>query len=110
MNGYATISKAPAKPRGAAKRRRVIGSFGSYADAKRIYDRLSEGRFGYERSTIIARDLSVVERGGRVRAAFDWAARGAAAGALSGLLFGALVYGLIADDATRTLVDARSED
>lgn len=34
MNGYATTSE----PRTAAKRRRVIGSFGSYADAKRILD------------------------------------------------------------------------
>jgi hypothetical protein len=96
MNGSATTTQAPAKPRPAARRRRVIGSFGSYADAERILEHLPDGRFGGERSTIIARDLSFVERGGRVRAAFDSAARGAAGGALIGLLIGAFVYGAIA--------------
>jgi hypothetical protein len=105
MSGYVTTGKAPAKPRGsAAKRRRVSGSFGSYADAKRINDRLSESRFADERSMIIARDLSVVEHSGRGRAAFSWAARGAAVGALIALLFGALAYG-----ASRSLVGARSQ-
>ena len=96
MNASATTTQAPAKRRTAAKRRRVIGSFGSYADAKRIIDRLSDSRFGGDRSAIIARDLAFVERGGRVRGAFDWAARGTAVGALIGLVLGAFVYGAIA--------------
>jgi hypothetical protein len=96
MSTLATATQTPAKPRSAAKRRRVIGSFGSYADARRIVDRLPDSRFDGDRSAIIARDLEFVERAGRVRAAFDWAARGTAAGALIGLLLGTFVYGAIA--------------
>jgi hypothetical protein len=96
MSGSATTTHALATRRTAAKRRRVIGSFGSYADARRIVERLSDGRFGDDRTAIIARDLEFVERGGRARAAFDWAARGTAVGALVGLLLGTFVFGAIA--------------
>ena len=68
--------------------RRVVGSYGSYAEAQRAVDYLSDEQFPVERITIVAEGLRLVEQvTGRVgygRAALQ----GAGSGAFIGLFFG----------------------
>ncbi len=68
--------------------RRVVASYGSYAEAQRAVDYLSDEQFPVERVTIVAEGLRLVEQvTGRVgygRAALQ----GAGSGALIGLFFG----------------------
>ncbi len=69
-------------------RRVVVASYGSYAEAQRAVDYLSDERFPVERVAIVAEDLRLVEqvtgRMGYGRAALQ----GAGLGAVVGLIFG----------------------
>ena len=68
--------------------RRVVGSYGSYAEAQRAVDYLSDEQFPVERVSIVAEGLRLVEQvTGRVgygRAALQ----GSGSGAFIGLFFG----------------------
>ena len=68
--------------------RRVVDSYGSYAEAQRAVDHLSDEGFPVERISIVAEDLRFVEqvtgRMGYGRAALQ----GAGSGAVIGVLFG----------------------
>lgn len=85
--------------------RRVVGSYGSYVEAQRAVDYLSDERFPVEYVAIVGEGLRYVERvtgrRGMGRAALQGAASGAIIGALIGFLFGVfsivepLVSGLI---------------
>lgn len=72
--------------------RRVVGSYGSYAEAQRAVDHLSDEGFPVDRVSIVAEDLRFVERvTGRVgygRAALQGAGSGASVGILFGFIFG----------------------
>jgi hypothetical protein len=79
----------------------LLTSYARYIDAQAVVDALSDADFPVEETSIIGRDLRLVEDvTGRLsygRAALT----GAAGGAWFGLLFG-LFLGLFADDATST--------
>jgi hypothetical protein len=76
----------------------VIASYPQYRDAQAAVDRLSDARFPVEKTSIVGRDLRLVEEvTGRLTYARA-ALTGAAAGAWFGLLVG-LFVGLFADDA-----------
>ncbi len=68
--------------------RRAVASYGSYEEAQRAVDYLSDERFPVERISIVAEDLRFVEqvtgRMGYGRAALQ----GAGSGAVIGILFG----------------------
>src|SRR3954468_2061277 len=67
--------------------RRVVASFGSYEEAERAVDLLSDRKFPVERTAIVARDLEYVEQvTGRMT---YWRAMGL--GALNGALIGVLI-------------------
>jgi hypothetical protein len=67
---------------------RVVASFGSYAEAERAVDRLSDAKFPVERTAIVGRNLQFVEHvAGRV-GYLDAVLRGAVTGGLVGLLIG----------------------
>ncbi|GAA2263754.1 hypothetical protein GCM10009853_016270 [Glycomyces scopariae] len=70
----------------------LVGSYRDYADAERAVDHLSDNRFPVERTAIVGRGLTSVERvTGRLttgRAAGQSAISGAVLGALFGWLFG----------------------
>src|SRR3954468_220013 len=67
--------------------RRVVASFGSYEEAERAVDLLSDRKFPVERTAIVARDLEYVEQvTGRMT---YWRAMGL--GALSGAMIGLLI-------------------
>ncbi len=72
--------------------RRVVASFGSYEEAERAVDLLSDRKFPVERTAIVARDLDYVEQvTGRMtywRAMGLGALNGAVIGLLIGWLFG----------------------
>src|SRR4051812_5095261 len=72
--------------------RRVVASFGSYEEAERAVDLLSDRKFPVERTAIVARDLDYVEQvTGRMtywRAMGLGAFNGAVIGVLIGWLFG----------------------
>jgi hypothetical protein len=72
--------------------RRVVASFGTYEEAERAVDLLSDRRFPVERTAIVARDLEYVEQvTGRMtywRAMGLGALNGAVIGLLIGWLFG----------------------
>lgn len=72
--------------------RRAVASFGTYAEAERAVDRLSDQNFPVERVAIVARDLKLVEqvtgRRGYLQAALQGLASGALIGFLIGWLFG----------------------
>jgi hypothetical protein len=72
--------------------RRVVASFGSYEEAERAVDLLSDRRFPVERTAIVARDLDYVEQvTGRMtywRSMGLGALNGAVIGLLIGWLFG----------------------
>jgi hypothetical protein len=72
--------------------RRVVGSYGSYGEAQRAVDHLSDEGFPVERAAIVAEGLRFVEQvTGRVgygRAALQGAASGASIGVLFGFVFG----------------------
>lgn len=76
----------------------LLASYPRYADAQAAVDRLSDARFPVERTSIVGRDLRLVEsvtgRLDRTRAVLS----GLAAGAWFGLLAG-LFVGLFTDDA-----------
>jgi hypothetical protein len=82
--------------------RALLTSYARYLDAQAVVDALSDAHFPVEETSIIGRDLRLVEDvTGRMsygRAALT----GAAGGAWFGLLFG-LFLGLFADDATSTI-------
>src|SRR4051794_41728520 len=67
--------------------RRAVASFGSYQEAERAVDLLSDRRFPVEHAAIVARDLEYVEQvTGRMT---YWRAMGL--GALNGALIGVLI-------------------
>jgi hypothetical protein len=72
--------------------RRVVATFGSYAEAERAVDLLSDRKFPVEHTAIVARDLDYVEQvTGRMtywRAMGLGALNGAVIGLLIGWLFG----------------------
>ncbi|MDQ4000707.1 MAG: glycine zipper family protein [Actinomycetota bacterium] len=72
--------------------RRVVGSYGSYAEAQRAVDYLSDEGFAVERVSIVAEGLRFVEQvTGRVgygRAALQGASSGAVIGAFFGFFLG----------------------
>jgi hypothetical protein len=76
----------------------VLASYPQYADAQAAVDRLSDARFPVERTSIVGRDLRLVET---VTGRLDWgraALSGLAGGAWFGLLVG-LFIGIFTDDA-----------
>jgi len=76
----------------------VLASYPRYADAQAAVDRLSDARFPVQRTSIVGRDLRLVET---VTGRLDYrraALSGLATGAWFGLLVG-LFVGLFADDA-----------
>lgn len=77
--------------------RRVVASYGSYEEAQRAVDFLSDERFSVERVSIVAEDLRFVEQvTGRVgygKAALQGAGSGAVVGILIGFVFG--LFGVI---------------
>lgn len=83
--GPATSRRAP---------RRVVASYGTYAEAQRAVDHLSDERFPVERVSIVAEGLRFVEQvTGRVgygQAALQGAGSGAVIGALFGFFLGLL--------------------
>ena len=72
--------------------RRVVASYGSYAEAQRAVDHLSDEGFAVERVSIVAEGLRFVEQvTGRVgygRAALQGASSGAVIGAFFGFFLG----------------------
>jgi uncharacterized membrane protein len=73
-------------------RRRVIGSFPTYAEAERAVDFLSDRKFPVERVSIVGRDLHWIEQvTGRMSYA-QAALRGALSGAITGVLIGWLFF------------------
>ena len=72
--------------------RRVIASYGSYAEAQRAVDHLSDERFPVERVSIVAEDLRFVEqvtgRRGYGQAALEGVGSGAVIGAFFGFFLG----------------------
>ena len=72
--------------------RRVVASYGTYAEAQRAVDYLSDERFPVERVSIVAEDLRFVEqvtgRRGYGQAALQGAGSGAVVGAFFGFLLG----------------------
>jgi len=86
-----TPERSPAGPR------RTIATFGSYGDAERAVDYLSDQGFPVQSLTIVGTGLRYVEEiGGRVTSARA-ALLGAGQGAVLGLLFAAL-FGLFFTD------------
>jgi heat induced stress protein YflT len=72
--------------------RRMVASYGSYADAQGAVDRLADEGFPVERVSIVAEGLRFEERitgrKGYGRAALEWLGAGALPGALIGFVFG----------------------
>ena len=72
--------------------RRMVASYGSYADAQGAVDRLADGGFPVERISIVAEGLRFEERitgrKGYGRAAMEGLGAGAVPGALIGFVFG----------------------
>ena len=72
--------------------RRVVASYGSYAEAQRAVDHLSDERFPVERVSIVAEGLRLVEqvtgRMGYGRAALQGAGLGAVIGVFFGFFLG----------------------
>ena len=78
--------------------RAVLASYARYADAQATVDRLSDARFPVERTSIVGRDLRLVELvTGRLNYGRA-AASGAAAGAWFGLLAGLFIAIFAAED------------
>jgi hypothetical protein len=69
-------------------RRVVVASYGSYPEAQRAVDYLSDERFPVERVAIVAEDLRLVEQVTGRRGYGQAALQGAGSGALIGLIFG----------------------
>ncbi len=79
--------------------RRVVATYGSYAEAERAVDHLADQDFPVERLSIVGSDLRMVEQvTGRLSFASAGAA-GAAAGAWTGALFGLIFAFFLTDDA-----------
>jgi heat induced stress protein YflT len=68
--------------------RRVVASYGSYAEAQRAVDHLSDERFPVERVSIVAEDLRFVEQVTGRRGYGQAALQGASSGAIVGAIFG----------------------
>jgi heat induced stress protein YflT len=72
--------------------RRLVASYGSYAEAQGAVDRLADGGFPVERVSIVAEGLRFEERvtgrKGYGRAALEGSGAGAIPGALIGFVFG----------------------
>ena len=68
--------------------RRVVASYGSYEEAQRAVDYLSDERFPVERTSIVAEDLRFVEQVPGRRGYGRAALQGAGSGAVIGVLFG----------------------
>ena len=82
-----------------AASRRVVATYGSYADAERAVDQLADEGFPVERLTVVGSDLQLVEQvTGRLSYARAGAA-GAASGAWTGSLFGLIFAVFLTDDA-----------
>jgi uncharacterized membrane protein len=79
------------EPRGPSPRR-VVASYGTYAEAQRAVDYLSDKEFPVERVSIVAEDLRFVEqvtgRRGYGQALLQGAGSGAVVGAFFGFLLG----------------------
>jgi hypothetical protein len=76
----------------------VLASYSRYADAQAAVDRLSDAKFPVEQTSIVGRDLRLVET---VTGRLDWgraALAGLASGAWFGLLVGLFVAIFVADD------------
>lgn len=71
--------------------RRIVASYGSYAEAQRAVDYLSDERFPVERISIVAEDLRFVEQVTGRRGYGGAALQGAGSGAVIGALFGFFV-------------------
>ena len=76
---------------GGAGSRRVVVSYGSYEEAQRAVDYLSDEGFPVERVSIVAEDLRFVERVTGRRGYGQAALQGASSGAIIGALFGFFV-------------------
>ncbi len=80
----------------AAESRRTVASYGTYREAERAVDYLSDRGFPVERVAIVARDLRLIEQvTGRVsytEATLRGATSGALTGALIGWLFGVFAW------------------
>lgn len=74
--------------------RQVVASYGSYGEAQRAVDHLSDEGFPVQRLSIVGGDLKIVEqvtgRKGYGQAAVQGASSGAVAGAFFGFFFGLL--------------------
>ncbi|WP_198004903.1 general stress protein [Rubrobacter xylanophilus] len=71
-----------------------MASYGSYEEAQRAVDRLSDKGFPVERVAIVARDLEFVEQVTGRRGFWQALGSGAGSGAVVGVLFG-FVFGLL---------------
>ena len=68
--------------------RRVVASYGTYAEAQRAVDLLSDERFPVERVSIVAQELRIVERVTGRKGYGQAALQGATSGAVVGAFFG----------------------
>lgn len=69
----------------------VVGTFARYAEAQEAVDHLSDQQFPVENTTIVGRDLSLVERVTGRRGYVQAAGQGAASGAFLGVFLGFVV-------------------
>ena len=76
------------KPIRQTSRRVTVASYGSYEEAQRAVDRLSDEGFAVDRLSIVAEDLRSVERVAGYISYFGAAFCGAGSGAVIGALFG----------------------
>lgn len=81
------MTTSPEPPASQASRR-VVAIFGSYPEAERAVDYLSDNDFPVERATIVGRGLDLVEQITGRYTYLSAAGRGAASGAVVGALFG----------------------
>ncbi|MGH2985906.1 MAG: general stress protein [Solirubrobacterales bacterium] len=90
-------ASTPAAPAAGAPSRTTVGTYGSYREAERVVDFLSDKGFPVERAAIVGTGLKTVEQiAGRLttgRAALLGAGQGALVGLLFGLLFGLFFEG-----------------
>lgn len=76
---------------GSTKARRTVASFGSYADAQKAVDYLSDQKFAVEKTAIVGEGLKLVEQ---VTGRLNWGrviSTSASSGALTGVLLGLLL-------------------
>ncbi len=82
-----------------AANRRMVATYGSYAEAERAVDQLADEGFPVERLAIVGSDLRMVEQVTGPLSLPVSAAAGAATGAWTGSLFGLIFALFLTDDA-----------